>query len=374
VNGFDLLGYAGILVASLTLSWVLVPVALRFALRRQVLDHPGGYKTQDAPVPYLGGVAMLVAFAVAVAVAAALRPPVSGFDQLLVILGVAVALGLVGLLDDLRGLGVTIRLVAMVAAGIALWFGGTGVLLFGNPWLDGAITVLWVVGITNAMNLLDNMDGLSAGVAAIAAGTFFAVAALNGQFLVAGLSLALAGCALGFLRHNRYPARIYMGDAGSLFLGVMLAALGIRVRLDAGPPIAVFVPLIVLSVPVFDTALVTVSRVLAGKSPFEGGSDHASHRLVRLGLRVPVAVGLIYGAALASAWLAIAMSRQSDLVAAWLLVTLWLSLAAMASVVLVRATGSRSDASLTLVPASEAGSRPPDVEHSETSELTGKQP
>jgi UDP-GlcNAc:undecaprenyl-phosphate/decaprenyl-phosphate GlcNAc-1-phosphate transferase len=357
VNGVDILGYLGILAGSLTLSWVLVPVALRFALRRQVLDHPGGYKTQDAPVPYLGGVAMLVAFAVAVAAAAIARPPVSGLDQLLIILGVALALSLIGLLDDLRGLGVGIRLAAMVAAGLALWFGGTGVLLFGNPWLDGAITVLWVVGITNAMNLLDNMDGLSAGVAAIAATTFFAVAALNGQFLVAGLSIALAGCALGFLRHNRYPARIYMGDAGSLFLGVMLAALGIRLRLDAGPPIAVFVPLIVLSVPIFDTALVTVSRAVAGKSPFEGGSDHASHRLVRLGLRVPVAVGLIYGAAIGSAWLAIAMSRQTDLVAAWLLVTLWLALAAMASVVLVRATGTRADSSLTLVNVSETAPR-----------------
>jgi UDP-GlcNAc:undecaprenyl-phosphate/decaprenyl-phosphate GlcNAc-1-phosphate transferase len=336
MDGIGALGYLAVLGGSLLLSLVLVPLALRFALRRQVLDHPGGYKTQDAPVPYLGGVAMLLAFAAAVLVAALVRPPVAGLDELAIILGTAVAMALVGLLDDLRGLGVVVRLVAMVGAGLALWFGGTGVLLFGEPWLDGAITVLWVVGITNAMNLLDNMDGLSAGVAAIAATTFFAVAALNGQYLVAGLSIALVGCAVGFLRHNRPPARIYMGDAGSLFLGVMLAALGIRLRLDAGPPIAVFVPIIALSVPIFDTALVTVSRTLAGRSPLQGGADHASHRLVGLGLPVPKAVGLIYGAATASAWLAIAMSRQTDLIAAWLLVTLWLSLAATASVLLVR--------------------------------------
>jgi UDP-GlcNAc:undecaprenyl-phosphate/decaprenyl-phosphate GlcNAc-1-phosphate transferase len=335
-------GYLAILAGSLTLSLLLVPLALRLASRRQILDHPGGYKTQEAPVPYLGGVAMLLAFSLAVVVAALVRPPVSGFDELLVIIGVAMLLGLVGLIDDLRGLGVTVRLTAMVLAGLALWFGGTGVLLVGNPWVDGAITVLWVVGITNAMNLLDNMDGLSGGVATIAAAAFFAVAALNGQYLVAGLSLGLVGCAAGFLRHNRYPARIYMGDAGSLFLGVMLAALGIRLRLDAGPPIAVFVPLIAMSVPVFDTALVTVTRLLAGRNPLQGGADHASHRLVRLGLRVPVAVGLIYGAAGGSAWLAIAMSRQTDLVAAWLLVTLWLGLAAMASVLLVKATGVRT--------------------------------
>lgn len=338
MDGIGALGYLAVLGGSLLLSLVLVPLALRFALRRQVLDHPGGYKTQDAPVPYLGGVAMLVAFAVAVLIAALVRPPVAGLDELAVILATAVAMALVGLLDDLRGLGVVIRLAAMVGAGLALWFGGTGVLLFGNPWLDGAVTVLWVVGITNAMNLLDNMDGLSAGVAAIAATTFFAVAALNGQYLVAGLSLALVGCAVGFLRHNRPPARIYMGDAGSLFLGVMLAALGIRLRLDAGPPIAVFVPIIALSVPIFDTALVTITRLLAGRSPFQGGSDHVSHRLVRLGLRVPVAVGAIYAAGAGSAWLGIAMSRQTDVIAAWLLVSLWLTLAAAASAVLATVT------------------------------------
>ena len=338
-NGLSILGYLGILLGSLVLSLVLVPLALRVATRRQVLDHPGGYKQQEAPVPYLGGLAMLLSFALAVVAAALVRPPSAGLDELLVIVGLASALSVVGLIDDLRGLGVTVRLVAITGAAIALWFGGTGVLLFGNSWLDGAITVLWIVGITNAVNLLDNMDGLSAGVAAIAAATFFGVAALNGQFLVAALSIALVGCAVGFLRHNRYPAKIYMGDAGSLFLGFLLAALGIRLRLDAGPPIAVFVPLVALSVPIFDTALVTVTRVLDGRSPFRGGADHASHRLVRLGLRVPTAVGLVCGAGLGSAWLAIAMSRQTDLVAAWLLVSLWLSLAAMATIILVRATG-----------------------------------
>lgn len=342
MNGVGPLGYLLIFAGSLTLACLFVPLALRVATRLRVFDHPGGYKRQQAPVPYLGGMAMLLAFSVAIVLAALARPPLTGLDELLVIMGAAVALSIVGLIDDLRGLGVGIRLLAMAVAGLALWFGGTGVLLIGNPWVDGAITVLWVVAITNAMNLLDNMDGLSGGVAAIAAVTFFGVAALNGQFLVAGLSIALVGCALGFLRHNRHPARIYMGDAGSLFLGFMLAALGIRLRLDAGPPIAVFVPLVALSVPIFDTALVTVTRVLAGKSPFLGGADHVSHRLVRLGLRVPVAVGLIYGAAGASAWLAIAMSRQTDLIAAWLLVTLWLSLAAMASILLVRSSGGNA--------------------------------
>jgi UDP-GlcNAc:undecaprenyl-phosphate/decaprenyl-phosphate GlcNAc-1-phosphate transferase len=213
-----------------------------------------------------------------------------------------------------------------------------GVLLFGNPWLDGVITVVWVVGITNAMNLLDNMDGLSAGVATIAAWTFFMVAALNGQYLVAGLSVALAGCAAGFLRHNYHPAKIYMGDAGSLFLGFVLAALGIRLRLDAGPPIAVFVPILVLTVPLLDTGLVVLSRLHRGVSPFQGGADHTSHRLVRAGLPVRRAVGLIYLASLASAWLALVMSRQSDAVSGYLLISLWASMAGAGGWYLVRMT------------------------------------
>jgi UDP-GlcNAc:undecaprenyl-phosphate/decaprenyl-phosphate GlcNAc-1-phosphate transferase len=180
MSGVGVLGYLAILIGSLVLSLVLVPLALRIAVRRQVFDHPGGYKTQAAPVPYLGGLAMLIAFAVVIGGAAVLRPPVSGLDELLVILAVAVGLAIVGFVDDLRGLGVTVRIVATVVAGVALWVSGTGVLLIGVPIADATLTVLWVLGITHAMNLLDNMDGLSAGVATIAAVTFFGIAVLNG--------------------------------------------------------------------------------------------------------------------------------------------------------------------------------------------------
>lgn len=323
MNDLAPLAYVGIFLGSATLCLLLVPLALRVAVRRGAVDRPGGYKSQPAPVPYLGGVAMLLAFAAAVVAAALLRPPASGLNELLVIVGAAVALSLVGLVDDLRGLGVTVRLLATGAAGVALWLSGTQVVLFGVPWLDGTLTALWVVAMTNAMNLLDNMDGLSAGVATIASATLFGVAALNGQFLVAALSLALAGCAIGFLRHNRYPAKIYMGDAGSLFLGFMLATLGIRLRFEVGPPIAVFVPVVILAVPIVDTALVTITRVRAGRSPFQGGADHISHRLVRLGMSVPGAVGLVYVGAVFSGWLAVAISRQTDAFTASLLMLFW---------------------------------------------------
>lgn len=338
MNQVGLAAYTGIFAGSLLLSLLLVPLALRFATRREVLDHPGGYKQQERAVPYLGGLAMLVAFAAVIAGAALLRPPTSGLDELLVILGSAVVLGVVGLVDDLRGLGVVVRVSITVAVAVTLYLSGTQIQLTGIPVVDGTLTVVWIVGIVNAMNLLDNMDGLSAGVATIAALTFFVIAALNGQFLIAALSIALVGCAAGFLRHNRYPAKIYMGDAGSLFLGLMLAVIAIRLRFGAPRQITAFVPLIVLTVPILDTALVTITRLREGRSVLQGGADHTSHRLVQLGMRVPSAVLLIYVVAGFSSWLAIVISRQTDLLAAYLLVTLWVAVAGLAGGFLARST------------------------------------
>ena len=312
-------GYLVILAGAALLSLVLVPLALRVALRLGALDHPGGHKQQPSAVPHLGGVAMVVAFAVAVLVAALVRPPVAGLAQLATILGLAVAVSLVGLVDDLWGLSPWLRLVVVGAAAGGLWAAGVGTNLFGGGVLDLAVTVLWVVGVTNAINLLDNMDGLSAGVAAIAAVFFWLIAVLHGQFLVAALSLALVGCAMGFLRHNFHPARIYMGDAGSLCLGFLLAVLGVKLEVPTDPVIAAFVPILVLGLAIFDTALVTVTRITRGVSPFEGGRDHASHRLVALGVPVPLAVGLLYLAATGLGWLGVIMARLQDLLTAYLL-------------------------------------------------------
>ena len=177
--------------------------------------------------------------------------------------------------------------------------------------LDAVVTVAWVVVITNAFNLLDNMDGLSAGVAAIASFWFFVVNVVNGQYFVAILSLALVGCAAGFLRHNRFPARIYMGDAGSLYIGFLLSVLALRMRSYESLRLSFLVPLMILAVPIFDTALVVVTRTLHRRNPFLGGRDHTSHRLVFLGLPVPTTVILIYGFTMATGWLGVIMSRLS---------------------------------------------------------------
>lgn len=330
------LGYLAIFLGAVSLTLVLVPVALRVALRRQLLDRPGGHKGHAAPVPYLGGAAIAIAFCISVLAATLVRPPDGGLRELAVVLVLTVVVSLVGLADDLRGLGVTARLVAVGGAGFVLAIVGVRVSLPLPDLVNVGITVVWVVGITHAFNLLDNMDGLSAGVAAIGAATFGLISALQGQFLVAALSVALAASAVTFLVHNFHPARIYMGDAGSLFLGFLLAVLGIKVTVPIDPVIAAFVPILALGVAILDTTLVTVDRVRRGVSPFTGGRDHVSHRLVRLGLPVRAAVVLVYAVAVGLGWLAVVMSRLEDLVTAQLLLGFALVVLAALGVVLGR--------------------------------------
>ena len=249
-------------------------------------------------MPYLGGAAIVVSFALVVVVGDVIDPPPSELYQLAGFLGVAVLLAVVGLVDDLgKGLSPWLRLIFEAAAGVAVWYLGISPHLAGVPQpVDALVTVLWVVGITNAFNLLDNMDGLSAGIAVIASLACFGAASLQQRYLVAALSLALAGCAAGFLRANFHPAKIYMGDAGSLFLGFVLAVLLLKLRGNAPTRVPVAVILAIPGVAIFDTTLVTVSRVAHRRSPFQGGQDHTSHRLVRLGMSIPVAVTTIYAA------------------------------------------------------------------------------
>ena len=301
--------YTSVFAASALLSLVLTPLAMNLAVRHGILDHPRGHKAHTSPVPYLGGLAMVSAFSVAVLVAAVIRPPVTGFGELVAVLSIALGLSVVGLFDDLRGLGAWPRIVCEVGAGIGVYAVGAGADLFGSDVANAVITVVWIVGIVNAFNLLDNMDGLSAGVAAIAAGSILLIAGVDDQFLVAGLAAGTAGCALGFLRHNFHPARIYMGDCGSLFLGFLLAYLGMKLRFQGSDGVTFLVPVLVLGVAIFDTAVVTVCRLAHRVSPFQGGRDHVSHRLVAVGVPVRVAVALIYAAAATLGALGLVVSR-----------------------------------------------------------------
>jgi UDP-GlcNAc:undecaprenyl-phosphate GlcNAc-1-phosphate transferase len=207
--------------------------------------------------------------------------------------------------------------------------------VFETPWLDLPLTVLWIVGLSNAINLLDNMDGLSAGATAIAAVFFFAIAALNGQLLVGAMALALAGACSGFLRYNFNPATVFMGDTGTLFMGFLLAAIGMKLKASGPAWWSFILVVVVVALPIFDTGLVTAYRLWKGHRLAQGGKDHTSHRLVKLGLPYRRAVLVLYGAAVAAGTLALALA-QGGLVAGAVLAFPALALVLGAGYVLVR--------------------------------------
>jgi UDP-GlcNAc:undecaprenyl-phosphate GlcNAc-1-phosphate transferase len=235
--------------------------------------------------------------------------------QLGSILGGAAWISAWGLWDDRRPLHPVAKLVSQVIAAVVLMASGVQVRLDLPAWLNLGLTLLWILGITNALNLLDNMDGLAAGVGAVVAASFTLMAAANGQYLVGAMSAALLGACLGFLIHNFNPATIFMGDSGSLFLGFLLAALGIKLRFpDNVSTVTWMVPVLVLGVAVFDTTLVVVSRLRRGLNPFmTPGRDHLSHRLVSLGWSRREAVLLHYLLGGGLAWIAVLVSMATPI-------------------------------------------------------------
>ena len=229
------------------------------------------------------------------------------------VLAGATLLLIVGVIDDRRGVSPMQKLAAQALAGLCLVAGDVGVSFLQNPWLNATVTIVWVVGICNAMNLLDNMDGLSAGVTAIASTAFLVLAVIQGQIWVSLVAAVLLGTTLGFLYFNWNPATIFMGDAGSLLLGFLLAVMAIKLRFPVSQSQhSWLIPIVILGVPIFDTALVSISRLRRGVPLSAGGKDHTSHRLVQCGLTVRMAVGVIYVGAAICAGMAVTLRLTPD--------------------------------------------------------------
>ena len=344
--------YLATFVGAIGLSLLLVPAVREYARNREIIDAPGGHKSHRTPVPYLGGVAMVAAFSVAMVIGVVVRRSTQFDDgqiritfgnlfsqgdglvrELAVVLGLALVFAAMGLIDDLRGLSPVLRFV--VGLGLATVLVAYGVVLQSPlpDWLDMVISVVWILGMTNAFNLLDNIDGLAAGTAAVASGAFFVIAILNDQQYSALLAIGLAGAMLGFLRSNFAPATIYMGDAGSLFIGFMMAYLGLKMRTNVAEIPQLFAPVLVLGIAVLDTTVVVVSRLRRGLSPFTGGQDHLSHRFLRLGLSVRRSVTVLLVAAFALGVLAVGLSDAPAGVGYWVLAAGVVS-GAMATIVL----------------------------------------
>jgi len=284
-----------IFTGGLVLAISATPVARWLAPRVGVVDQPNARKVHTRPMPRLGGAAILIAFMLALVL---FENPFN-FQQLAGILIGASLVSFLGIWDDRWGLRPILKLVGQILSALILVAAGVHTELFYRwPALDVTLTVFWVVGITNAFNLLDNMDGLSGGVGAVAAVFFTLLAAMSRppQVLVAALSAAMFGVCLGFLVYNFNPATIFMGDAGAMFIGYTLAAIGIKLRFPGNVTFVTWmIPVLVLGVPIFDTTLVFISRLRRRRNPLTTpGKDHTSHRLVAMGHTQREAVLILY--------------------------------------------------------------------------------
>lgn len=291
-------------VLTFVLGLAFTPFVRRYALRFGVVADPCDDRWHRRKTALLGGAAIYAAFGAGFLIFNSYLP---GGARL--ILGGATVLFLVGLVDDFFGLKPPIKLVLqLIVASVVVYFGSR------LPWTESTavnifITIFWLVGLTNAINLLDNMDGLAAGVSAIACVFLTATFLLNGQESQALLPALLGGAALGFLVYNINPASIFMGDCGSMFLGFSLGGMALLSSYDRTRNIGTVLvtPVLIMLIPIFDTAIVTVTRKLSGRPVSRGGRDHASHRLVALGLSERKAVLLLYALAIGAGTLGLAV-------------------------------------------------------------------
>ncbi len=327
-------------VAAFALTGLLTWPVRALAIRLGAMDKPNlARKTQTEPVPYLGGVAIALGITIITFAAVLIGGNANGEnngqlkDLALTVLLPALVLGAMGLFDDLRSLSPWPRLMAQTVVGTVVAFvivengtigtpygdGASGSLvsasteLASGNWLNTLVTIVWIVGICNSINFFDNLDGAASGAVAIAALGVFLIAFDRGQELVSALSIVTAGATIGFLMWNKSPAKIYMGDAGALFLGIIISVATIRLNPGITPTWqSLAIPVILLAVPLLDTCVAVFSRLARGLSPLTGGKDHLSHRLVRAGLTRPMAAISLWSASGVCALLALGIYFYAD--------------------------------------------------------------
>jgi UDP-GlcNAc:undecaprenyl-phosphate GlcNAc-1-phosphate transferase len=293
---------------ALLLSLYGVPIARQAALKYGIVDVPDGrLKHQKEPVPYFGGLAIYVAFLMSLAVTFEFRQDVLG-----IVLGGTIVV-MLGLIDDFGVLTPWTKLAGQFLAVFVLIKSGIRIEIAALPdWVDLTLTVLWMVGLINAFNLLDIMDGLSAGVGAVSAGCLLVVALLQGDQTIAVMLVALLGSLLGFLKYNWHPARIYMGDTGAMLIGLLLGAMTMIERYPSNHPLSLLTPVFIVGVPIFDTLFVMYIRYRRGLPIFWGSPDHIAIRLRHWGLSVPQIVITSYVATAVVGVIGLAMLSVSE--------------------------------------------------------------
>ena len=305
-------------VAALISSTLLVPALRKTAFKYSVLDKPNqSHKTHSEPIPYLGGFAIVIPTSVlALSALLFLDIDTSYKYRLIIILIPALLLSLLGLYDDVTNMSAKSRfllqtLLSCIVAFLLIHL-ELAVKLFNNPVANYFVTILWLVGITNALNFFDNLDGGAAGVTFISSSTLSILSYTSDQFLICAFASTLAGASLGFLYWNRNPARIYLGDAGALFIGYLLSVSLVQFEPEVDLSFAsALVPIFILALPIIDTTVAVTSRWLRGVSIFQGGKDHLSHRLIHLGYPRKVAAILLWGLSSLYSTLTIVLSFSS---------------------------------------------------------------
>ena len=282
--------YFLILIVAFTISFAVTPFAIKIAPKINAMDIPkDGRRMHTKAMPRFGGISMFLGTEAALALFLHHDPKV-----LMILLGGA-CIYTVGVIDDIRGMGARLKFILQILTAILIYFGGIQIDFVRNPfdekayiffpdWLSFLITVLWVVGITNTVNLIDGLDGLAAGVSAIASGCISYTAVLSGQYDVGLAMLAISGGALGFLPFNLHPAKIFMGDSGSLYLGFMIAAISILGSTKGATLIATIVPFLVLGLPIFDTTFAIIRRWVNGYPIMSADKGHIHHRIMATGI------------------------------------------------------------------------------------------
>jgi UDP-GlcNAc:undecaprenyl-phosphate GlcNAc-1-phosphate transferase len=303
------------------ISFLLTPPVKKLAYRIGAIDVPkDGRRMHKRPTPRLGGLAIFGGFLIAAVLTGQLTP------QRLWILAGAAVIVVLGIFDDRNALSAKFKFVIQIlAAAIPVIFGDLRIAMFTNPflfsdslyWNLGAlsipITILWIVAITNAVNLIDGLDGLAVGVSSIASMTMLAVALFIGETEIAVILAALAGACVGFMPYNLNPASIFMGDTGSTFLGYMLATLSIQGLFKVYALISFAVPFLILGLPIFDTAFAIVRRVLSGRSPLAPDRGHVHHRLIDMGFNQKQAVAILYVISVVLGLIAVVLTTSGEL-------------------------------------------------------------
>jgi UDP-GlcNAc:undecaprenyl-phosphate GlcNAc-1-phosphate transferase len=320
-------GYFFTFLLSFSLALYLTPIMRKAALKFGIVDKPDGrLKRQKGPVPYLGGVAIYLAFLITLALTFQFSKEVLG-----ILLGGTLVL-LLGLVDDFGVLEPKIKALGQLLAALVLIKCGIYIKLYFLPsYIAIPLSIIWLVGLSNAFNIIDVMDGLSAGVGFVSAVFLFIVAFINGKPVIAALTIALAGSLLGFLRYNFHPAKTYMGDTGSLFIGLILGTLAMEGSYTENNLVAALTPVIILGLPIFDTFFVSYLRWRRGRPIFFGSPDHFAIRLRSWRFTIPqtVAVSYLISVILGAAALFI-MKTSSNLIALsiiWVIVIAGLILA-----------------------------------------------